>query len=174
MAINLSKDRPLILVGPPGSGKTFIGKLLSRKAALPFFDLDEMIEAKCHLSVDEIFSQKKESYFRLIESQCLREFSQRPLPSRYILATGGGTIISVRNFELLQRLGNLIYLKASPKKILERVSEKTRPLFKNKSQKDIEGILKNREKFYQKSDWVFETLEKSFSKISQEIMQIYL
>lgn len=164
---------PLILVGPPGSGKTTIGRFIAQKCGISFFDLDEIIEKKYRVSIDELFSKKHESYFRLIEGQCLKEFTRRVLPERYVLATGGGTMIIQQNVKLLQALGDVVYLKSSFETIMERLSEKTRPLFKNKSKKDIETILKEREPFYEKAHRTFEIQKKSLECIFQEIIELY-
>ena|SRR3989338_486505 len=162
----------LILVGPPGSGKTTFGKWLSQKKHIPFFDLDHMTEEKYHVSIQELFEQKKESYFRVLEFQCLNEFQKRVLPSRYILATGGGTVISVQNRKILKKLGRSVYLKTPLPVILERVLEEERPLFKDKTEESMRIILKEREKYYKECDVTLDTEGKSVTQICKELMEV--
>jgi len=171
--INLSKESAIILVGPPACGKTTLGKMLAQKLHVPFFDLDELIQEKYQVSIEALFSAKKESYFRVLETQCLQEFSKRRLPSCYILATGGGTVISKTNRQILKHLGQVIYLKASSEMILERLSEEEqmRPLFRDVSQDMIKIILNDRESYYKESDGIVEvTKGQSMLKLCQKLL----
>jgi len=162
----------LILIGPPGSGKSTFGKWLSQKTHAPFFDLDQMIEEKYQVSIRELFEQKKESYFRVLEFQCLNEFQKRILPSHYILATGGGTVISVQNRQILKKLGCRVYLKTPIPILLERVLEEERPLFKDKTEESMRIILKEREKYYNECDATLDTEGKSVTQICKELMEV--
>ncbi|MBI3018747.1 MAG: shikimate kinase [Deltaproteobacteria bacterium] len=161
----------LILIGPPGCGKSTFGQWLAEKNHIPFFDLDRMIEEKYHVSIPELFERKNESYFRVLEFQCLNEFQKRVLPSKYILATGGGTILSLQNRQILKKLGKVIYLKTSLDTILQRALEEERPLFKNKTEDSIRIILKEREKYYKESDITLDTEGKSVTQICKELME---
>ncbi len=162
----------LILVGPPGSGKSTFGKWLAEKNHIPFFDLDHMIEEKYHVSISELFEKKNESYFRVLEFQCLNEFQKRVLPSKYILSTGGGTILSFQNRHILKKLGKVIYLKTSTEMILQRAVEEERPLFKDKTEEHIRIILKEREKYYKECDVTLDTEGKSVTQICKELMEV--
>src|SRR3989338_10783185 len=162
----------LILVGPPGSGKTTFGKWLSQKKHIPFFDLDHMTEEKYHVSIQELFQRKNESYFRVLEFQCLNEFQKRVLPSKYILSTGGGTVLSLQNRQIPKKLGKVIYLKTSYETILQRVLEEARPLFKDKTEESVRIILKEREKYYKECDVTLDTEGKSVTQIYKELMEV--
>ena len=162
----------LILIGPPGSGKSTFGHWLAEKNHIPFFDLDRMIEEKYHVSIPELFQRKNESYFRVLEFQCLNEFQKRVLPTKYILSTGGGTVLSLQNRQILKKLGKRVYLKTSYETILGRVSEEERPLFKDKTEESIRIILKEREKYYKECDVTLDTEGKSVTQIYKELMEV--
>ena len=68
----------IYLIGPMGSGKTTIGKILSSRLKYQFFDTDEEIKKKKGMSISSIFDKQGESGFRIIESQILEELSIKP------------------------------------------------------------------------------------------------
>ena len=76
------------LIGMMGSGKSAVGKLLAKDLNLPILDIDNIIEKKENLSIKNIFHQKGEHYFRLIENEILRENKN---PS--VVSCGGGIIL---------------------------------------------------------------------------------
>lgn len=164
-------NKPLILVGLPGVGKSTVGQLLTQKLHIPFFDLDGMIETKYSISISELFRLKKEPYFRLLEMQCLKEFSLKRLPARYVLATGGGTVIGFNNLGLLKKLGLLIYLKTNPESLKTRWRELDHPVFKEKTSEEISLLLKDRERYYKTSSIVIEAGDESPAMICEEIVR---
>ena len=83
-----------------GSGKTTIGKYLSEKSYIPFFDLDTYIETKEKLSITDIFDKKGEIYFRKIEHLYLKEFLQDN--DSYVLSLGGGTPCYAGNMDIIK------------------------------------------------------------------------
>ena len=66
----------IFLYGPPGSGKTSVGKILAENLALPFVDLDQRIEDQAGMSIPEIFKKKSEPGFRQLEKTALQEVSK--------------------------------------------------------------------------------------------------
>ena len=139
-----------------GSGKTTSGKTLSKKLALPFYDLDELIEKQIGMSISEYFKNHGEDKFRETEKEILRcTFSMEGA----IIATGGGTPCFYNNIEEINKNGISIYLKANAKLLYSRLHEKKvkRPLISNLSDKELfnslEDLLSEREKFYSKAQF---------------------
>jgi len=162
--------RPLILIGPPGSGKTTTGKYLAKKLSIPFYDLDEMIEVKFKVSIPELFKNGQESYFRVLEMQCLKEFSAKPKSGRYVLATGGGVVLHPLNLYVLKKMGRLVYLKAKYQDLQTRAVSDDRPVLKGKTREDIEALLLAREPYYKECDQTILIRGKTETKICEEII----
>jgi shikimate kinase len=116
----------LFLVGPMGAGKTTIGKRVADALALPFFDLDQEIEARHGVSIALIFELEGEPGFRLRERTMLDEFSAR---RSIVLATGGGAVLDADNRRLLRERGFVVWLPASVAQQLARLErDRKRPL----------------------------------------------
>lgn len=141
----------IYLTGFMGSGKTHWGKIWAQKAGLTFYDLDELIENTHHQSVSEIFEKKGEDFFRKAEAEMLRETSMK---DNCIIACGGGTPCFANNLKWMNDNGCTVYLKATPRQLLENVLLETekRPLLKKLNSAEIlffiEKKLQERESFY--------------------------
>ncbi len=152
-----------------GSGKTTIGKLLSKKLNKLFFDSDYVIEERLGVRVPMIFEYEGEVGFRDRESKVLNELV---LKENIVLATGGGIILSPKNRELLSSCGIVIYLKSDYQNLAKRmVNDKTRPLLQNG---DIELTFKNlfkaRDSLYSSiADYEVDTNNKSIYQVEQKI-----
>ena len=91
--------RKITLIGMMGSGKTTIGKILSEQTGISAIDLDNFIENKENKSISEIFKTKGEQYFRTVEANTIKEFTQST--SSQILSLGGGAFENEQTRELL-------------------------------------------------------------------------
>lgn len=118
----------VILVGYMGCGKTTVGKNLARNCNLTFLDTDEEIEKLQNRTISEIFECDGEKAFRDMETEYLRALLSQDIDG-VVLSTGGGMPVREENRELLQKLGLVVYLKAEPETVYERVKGDTkRPL----------------------------------------------
>ena len=135
----------IYLVGPMGSGKSTIGRLLARKLGLPYFDLDKLIEEQEKMSISNIFLKQNEKYFRDLESITLMQYSQE---SNFVISTGGGCILRDQNQYILRK-GLVIYLKISIETQFERVKNRThRPLLNNVTKDTLTQFDKERGPVY--------------------------
>ena len=125
----------IYLIGMMGAGKTATGKALAKLTEMAFLDLDSEIEAQTHLSINEIFCQKGEPFFRIEERKAL----ERSLELTHtVVATGGGIVLDPRNVEDIGRSGRIVYLAASFETLWERVREKKdRPLLADSDPKTV-------------------------------------
>jgi len=120
--------RNIILIGYMGSGKTTIGENLAQCLDYTFVDTDAYIEKKQCRSISEIFSTDGEAAFRDMETALLKQMAEEK-SSRLVISTGGGMPVREENRLLLSALGNVVYLKAAPHTIYNRIKEDTtRPL----------------------------------------------
>ena len=118
----------IYLVGPMGSGKSTMGRLLAKKLGLPYYDLDKLIEDQEKMSISDIFQKHNEKYFRDLESITLKQYSEE---SNFVISTGGGCVLRDQNLYILRK-GLVIYLKISIETQFKRVKNRThRPLLNN-------------------------------------------
>lgn len=142
-----------------GSGKSHWGRIWAKKNGYTFYDLDAQIEQAFETTVEQIFEKEGEEKFREMERYYLREFENK---KKYLLSCGGGAPCFFDNVEWMKQHGQIIYLKASPQYILERVIDETskRPLLKKVNSSEllffIQTKLKEREPFYNQANHIFE------------------
>ncbi len=116
----------IYLVGMMGAGKTTVGRLLARRLKLRFVDSDHEIEARCGVKIPVIFEIEGEAGFRLRERQAIAELTAL---DGIVLATGGGAVLSSENRGHLASRGIVVYLRATPEDLYERVRhDRNRPL----------------------------------------------
>lgn len=128
----------IFLVGPMGSGKTAVGKQLSRLLDMQFYDSDREIERVTGVDIPFIFEKEGEAGFREREQDVIDHLTQL---NGIVLATGGGAILSPINRERLQERGLVIYLRTSVNQQLERTKHtQHRPLLRNV---DVEQRLRD-------------------------------
>lgn len=133
-------DRPVVLVGMMGVGKSTIGRKLAQLLGLPFADADEEIEQAAQMSVGEIFESFGEAYFRDGERRVIaRLMNGGPM----VLATGGGAFVQSETRALILERGVAVWLDSDVKTLLERVGRRdTRPLLREGDPKEIVARLK--------------------------------
>jgi shikimate kinase len=164
----MGSSTKIFLIGMPGSGKTTISELLAEKKGLPFFDLDLIIEIMNGKPIAEIFEEKGEDEFRIIESKALLALLASPEP--YVMATGGGTPCFFDHMEKLNMSGKTVFLDTPVDTLVARVEvEDKRPLLMDDHQNKIEALLNARSEFYKQSQYIIDTKGKSQIEITEEI-----
>lgn len=140
----------VILIGYMGCGKSTVGKKLAEKCQLFFLDTDAWIEEKEGITISEIFASKGETYFRDLETECLKELLKGNRNNE-VISVGGGLPVREENQKLLRQLGMVVYLKAEPETIYERLKgDTTRPLLQTEnSLQKIKDMMSAREEKYQ-------------------------
>ena len=168
--------RRIILIGYMGAGKTTVGKALSKAMGLPFYDLDWYIESRMRKTVAQIFAERGEEGFRLIERNMLHEVAEF---EDVILSCGGGTPCFFDNMDYLNGQGETIYLKADPEVLYKHLlmGKIERPLLKNKTPEQLIDFIKEqlekREPFYTKAKHVLDvSLMDNYEKIKISVNKI--
>lgn len=140
----------IILTGYMGSGKTTVGKKVAKLKNYTFVDTDEMIVEQQKRSIKEIFAEDGEQTFRDLETTLLRQLVDEKR-EYMVISTGGGMPLREENRKLLSKLGKVVYLKASPATIYDRIKGDTaRPLLQCANpMKRIEEMLAAREPMYE-------------------------
>ena len=142
-----------------GSGKTTMGKALSKQTGMMFYDLDWYIESRMHTTVPKLFTERGEEAFRKIEYNMLHEVAEF---EDVIISCGGGTPCFFDNMDYLNQQGDVVYLKASPDTLYQHLlmAKVERPLLKDKTPDElidyITGHLRERAPFYEKARYTFD------------------
>jgi shikimate kinase len=120
-------DKRIVLIGPPGAGKTTCGQFVAAKLGWRFVDTDSVIEEQ-QGAVSHFFASQGEAAFRDLESKTLAALLNER-GSGIVIGTGGGIILRESNRQMLSSLDFLCYLKAELETLVERLAgDTTRPL----------------------------------------------
>ena len=169
--------RKIILLGYMGCGKSTIAKTLSKIIAIPFIDLDQYIEQKTNLTINAIFEQRGEIYFRKLEHQAFVELLNSS--ERLIIGLGGGTPCYANNHELL--IGEnivSIYLKASIQILFDRLSlnKSKRPLIADKNDEELKEFIAmhlfERSFYYNQAQYIVSVDDKTIDQTVLDIVAI--
>ena len=147
----------LILAGPPGTGKTTLGRLCAKLLGYTLVDTDEEISKQTGKSIAEIFSTQGEDVFRDIESNTLAKIIKY---KNSVISLGGGTLLSDINRSIAKDHGVLICLRASESNIEARLANNDeRPLLQNNKENSssISVLLAQRKAHYDSFDFQLKT-----------------
>jgi shikimate kinase len=145
----------IFLIGFMASGKTTVGKELATAMGYDFLDLDEYIEKKHKKTIKQLFELQGEGYFRLIESEALREVAA--IDGNFVIASGGGTSCFYNSVDFMNKEGVTIYLKMEVAELVARLinSKNDRPLLWGKNKQELTDyilrVLDERKKYYEKA-----------------------
>ena len=117
----------IILIGFMGCGKTTFGTWIAKNKKMDFCDTDALIVEKEKKSINDIFSENGEPYFRELETEIVKDL----IKSRHntVVSVGGGLPLKSENRELLKKLGTVVYLRTSVEELTKRLAgDTTRPL----------------------------------------------
>lgn len=154
-----------------GTGKTSVGREISRKLGYRFIDTDVLIEEREGMPISVIFKNRGEDYFRKLEQDVVAVVSRE---KDVVIATGGGVIKNRTNVENLRRRGVLIWLKASPEIILKRIMTEggKRPLLDvDEPLHEINKLLEERMELYKQGDMSIDTDYITPEEAAEEIIE---
>ena len=162
----------IFIVGPMGSGKTTVGKIVANELFLEFHDTDATIEKKTGVTIDWIFDIEGEQGFRKRETLVLKDLVAL---NSIVLATGGGIVIEPENRELLAARGTVFYLHTPLSTQIDRTSkDKDRPLLKGQDpSKVLSDLQESRQACYEEvADHIINTENKNGSEVANEIVKL--
>jgi shikimate kinase len=167
--VKLRVTKPIVLVGMMGSGKSTIGKKLSRKLNLQFYDSDKVIEDREGLSIVDIHDFRGKDYFREKELEIIDEIMKYGI---VILSTGGSSMLSEGVRDILEEKAVTIWLKTDIDTLYERVSRRnTRPELNYGDKKVVlEELNKEQEPHFENSDIIIEAKDIDAHYIVDSIM----
>lgn len=130
-----SPDRPIVLVGLMGVGKSTIGRRLAQRLSLPFVDADHAIEEAADMTIAEMFERYGEAHFRDGERRVIARLVDG---TPKVIATGGGAFMNDATRALILDQAIAIWLDADVRVLAERVGRRdTRPLLRNRDPREV-------------------------------------
>jgi shikimate kinase len=191
----------VMLIGPPGSGKTEVGHALAGDLGWTFVDTDVFIEQAAGLTVPNIFTQCGEGVFRLLEKKLVEKIGQLYSQSLQVqeapvlikedgdipksalgtvISTGGGLPVLPENLAILSKIGKLVTLYASVEVLAERTAKKAnRPLLnpagvighEKEQQARLQSLLEERKHIYAKGSLCIDTSHLTIASVADLIIK---
>lgn len=161
----------IVLIGFMGCGKTTFGKWIAKHRGMDFIDTDDYIESVQKRSINEIFADRGEEYFRDLETQTIKKLAESVNNS--VISVGGGLPVRECNRALLKKLGKVVFLDTSIDELEKRLSNDTRrPLLAGGKVRDkIEALMRARKDIYESTaDCIITTDNQSFEAMYDNII----
>ena len=168
----MAEKRNIFLIGPMGAGKSTIGRQLAQMLGMEFMDSDSVIEERAGADIDWIFDVEGEAGFRKREERIINELTQG---QGVVLSTGGGSILSKDNRNVLSARGIVIYLETTIDKQFERTQrDRKRPLLQNDDpRKTLEELAKIRNPLYEEiADITLQTDDQAAKLFATNIIEM--
>ena len=161
----------IFITGFMGSGKTTFGKKLAAHLKYDHLDLDQWIEENENITIEAIFKNEGEQFFRELETKYLKKIIK--IKNSVVVSLGGGAVCFNENVNLVKKNGLLIYIKLSPLVLTNRIikSKIKRPLLQNLNRKEllteIKKLLLKRIKIYEQAHLIFNGLNLNPKNVAQ-------
>lgn len=168
----------IFLYGPPGSGKSSVGKALAERLHAPFVDLDLEIEKSAGKTIPQIMEEQGESAFRNLETEMLKRVSNG---DPCVIALGGGALLREENRQRAEERGQVVFLDVKASTLVERLQkdQTRRPLLAGDLEEKLRALLEQRKEHYDsftvrvsQSGQFMRGLQKTPEQIASEIQQI--
>ena len=163
------QSRSIVMVGLMGCGKSSVGRRLATRLGLPFVDADDEIEVSARKSINEIFADHGEAYFRDGERRGIARLLKN---GPQVLATGGGAFVNAETRASIKASGISVWLKADLGILMKRVSKRdTRPLLRSGDpEATMRKLIEVRYPVYAEADLTIESRDAPHEQIVNEIM----
>ncbi|HWF16621.1 MAG TPA: shikimate kinase [Acidimicrobiales bacterium] len=160
----------ILLVGMMGAGKTTTGQLVAQRLGWDYRDSDADVEATTGLTVPELFARDGEAAFRQAEAQALANSCAEEKPC--VISVAGGAVLSAANRRLIQDCGTVVWLRAQPKKLAERVGDGAgRPLLGDDPGAALVRLSEERNPYYAEvADAVIDVDELSPNEVADRVL----
>jgi len=167
----MKSKKNIVLIGMMGSGKSLIGKILSKKLNLEFIDIDNKIEESEEKTILDIFKKKGENYFRRIEEYL--SLNYLALENK-IISLGGGGYINPKIRKQCIKNNISVWLNWKDETLIERIkNSKKRPMVFKLNTSEIKKLISDRSKIYNLSDYKINCDRLNKNQIVKKIIKLY-
>ncbi len=167
----MNSKENLVFLGMMGSGKSSIGKLVSKKLNINFIDVDDEIEKKIGMKISKIFENKGEKYFRRIEEILTIKYLKR---KKSVISLGGGAFLNNNIKKEILENHISFWLNWDIKTLINRIyNSKKRPIAIKSSKNEIEELIKKRSTIYSRAMYKIDCQNLTKSEIVKKIVEIY-
>lgn len=156
----------IVLIGMPASGKSTVGKLLSKRIYFEYYDADKYLERKEKTKITKIFAEKGEEHFRELETKYLKKLAKK---NRVIISTGGGAVKKQENMETLKKTGIVIFINRKVEDIAKENHEQ-RPLLQDIN--NINKLYDERIELYKKYADITVENDSTLKELIEKIVKI--
>ena len=161
----------IVFLGMMGSGKSSIGKLLSKKLNLKFSDIDEIIEDKLSMTIADIFIKKGENFFRNFEEKLTLDILKK---ENIIISLGGGAFMNKNIRDEILKNHYSFWLNWNSKTLIKRIKNSPkRPIAFKASNKELLNLIKKRSLTYSKASYKINCEQLSKNEIVNKVINIY-
>ena len=167
----MESKKNIVLLGMMGSGKTTLGKIISKKLNRKFIDVDNEIEIEEGMKISDMFQKKGEDFFRKIEEKISLQFLKK---TSSVISLGGGAFINknIQNEVLRNQIS--IWLKWDNKNLIKRIrNSQKRPIAIQLNNDDLDKLINKRYKVYAKAKYQIKCDELSKLEIVKKIISKY-
>ena len=167
----MKSKKNLVLLGMMGSGKSIIGKLISKKLKLKFIDIDNAIEKEARMKIAEIFSKKGEKFFRNLEEKITIKLLES---SNSIISLGGGSFVNEKIRKEVITNNFSFWLNWNNSTLLNRIKNShKRPIAFYSNDQELEELIEKRKKVYSEADFEINCNKLSKTEIVKKIIKLY-
>lgn len=133
------------LIGMPGAGKSTVGVVLAKHMGMQFIDTDILIQIREQATLEQILQQRGYLALRAIEGQIIQQLDVQ----NSVIATGGSAVYNLGAMQNLQRLGKVVYLRVSPKQLVERLGDFAQRGIAAAATTSLDQLLEERTRLYE-------------------------
>jgi len=167
----MNSKKNLVFLGMMGSGKSSIGFTVAKKLNLKFIDIDNIIEKEVGMKIADIFKNKGEDYFRILEEKNTLKVLNF---SNSVISLGGGAFINNKIRKKVLTNNFSFWLNWNAETLLQRIKKnQKRPVAFNSSDTELIGLIKKRSKIYSKAQIKINCNNLTKSEIIEKILKIY-
>jgi shikimate kinase len=173
MLQQLIGDRPIVLIGMMGAGKTTVGRRLAARLGRHFVDSDEEVEKAAGMSIEDIFAARGEADFRAGEAKVIARLLKE---SGIVLGTGGGAFMNAETRGLIKQAAVSVWIKADFDLLFQRVSRRSnRPLLKTANPREtLMKLIEARYPIYAEADVTVVSRDVPQDQVASDVLDAVL